>query len=236
MSAPASPSFFHRMFADNTNPSSVASRLRRRRFEVFRCLVRQLPPPVTVLDVGGTVRFWKMLPDEALRGLTVTLLNRVPLSDPLPGGFGSVLGDARDLSQFEDHAFDVVFSNSVIEHVGGPQDQIQMAQEVRRVGRLYYVQTPNRRFPIEPHFQFPLFQYLPESAQVALLRRLSLGWYDRISHSDEAKAVARSIRLLSKREFRALFPDGIVFTEWFMGLPKSFVAIRRLHAEHPRRA
>jgi len=180
------------------------------------------------------VRFWRTVPDEARRDLEVTLLNHAPASEPLPAGFRSLLGDARDLSRFADNAFDAVFSNSVIEHVGGPSDQLQMAHEVRRVGRLYYVQTPNRGFPIEPHFQFPIFQYLPESVQVALLQRFPLGWYDRISDAAEARTIARSIRLLSKRELQALFPDGAVWTEWFMGLPKSFVVTRQLQTEHRR--
>ncbi len=215
---------FHDRFADNTNPDSVASRLRRRRFKLFRALVEPLQAPIRVLDVGGTAGFWRMVPAEWKSDLRITLLN-LTLPDDVPEGYESVAGDARDLSGFEDASFDVVFSNSVIEHVGTAEDQASMAREIRRVGRHHYVQTPNRRFPIEPHFQFPLFQYLPVAWRVALVRRYELGWYDRLPDPADATELVRSIRLLSKREFAGLFPDSTIVTERFLGLPKSFIAI-----------
>jgi hypothetical protein len=36
-----------------------------------------------------------------------------------------------------------------------------------------------------------------------------------------------SIQLLDRRQMRALFPDGAVTTERYLGLPKSLIAIRR---------
>ncbi|MGH7860878.1 MAG: methyltransferase domain-containing protein [Candidatus Dormibacteraceae bacterium] len=75
--------------------------------------------------------------------------------------FQSVIGDARDLAQFQAQAFDVAFSNSVIEHVGGADDQRRMASEAMRVASHYFVQTPKHYFPIEPHFLVPGFQFMP---------------------------------------------------------------------------
>ena len=71
------------------------------------------------------------------------------------------VGDAVDMPGISDGAFDVVFSNSVIEHVETYENQRRMAAEIRRVGRRYFVQTPNRHFPLEPHFLVPGFQLLP---------------------------------------------------------------------------
>lgn len=215
---------FHRRFADNSDPSSVASRLRRRRFEIFRNLIRDLDPPVRVLDVGGTAGYWRMLPAEWREGLDITLLNVRKPHEP-DDEFDYREGDARDLRELSENAFDVTFSNSVIEHVGDFGDQMKMAREVQRVGRRHYVQTPNRRFPIEPHFQFPLFQYLPEKLRAGLMRRYRLGWYAPIPDPDAALAHVRSITLLSKREFQRLFPNSIIVTERYFGLAKSFVAI-----------
>jgi hypothetical protein len=217
---------FHRIFADNTNPRSVASRLRRKRYRIFQRLIEDLPRPVTVLDVGGTPTYWSMVPAEAKEGLQITLLNVEQM--PPPGdGLRSVAGDARDLSQFGDRSFDVVFSNSVIEHVGNHGDQRSMAREVRRVGRRYHVQTPNRYFPIEPHFQFPMFQFLPTSVRAQLASRYALGWYSRLDNIEEAYDLVSSIRLLSRRELRGLFPEASIVTERFAGLAKSFVAVSR---------
>ena len=67
------------------------------------------------------------------------------------------------------------FSNSVIEHVP-PQLQSKFAEEVARVATRYFVQTPNRYFPIEPHYQLPLFQFLPKGIRKALNKRFALGW------------------------------------------------------------
>lgn len=77
-------------------------------------------------------------------GAKVTLLNVMPQA-----GIDAVLGDARDLSRYGDGEFDVVFSNSCIGHVGGFEDQLRMAREIRRVGRRYFVQTPNHGLPID---------------------------------------------------------------------------------------
>jgi hypothetical protein len=134
----------------------------------------------------------------------------------------SIVGTATDMSQFTDRQFDVVFSNSVIEHVGGIAEQRSMADEIRRIGRRYYVQTPNRYFPMEPHFLFPFFAVLPVGVRAFLLRHLALGWYSRVEDREESYVLARSIRLLTSRELRALFPDGQLVREYFLGMTKSF--------------
>ena len=82
--------------------------------------------------------------------------------------FKSIIGDARNMKMFRDKKFDLVFSNSVIEHVGDYFQQQRMAEEIYRVGNCYFVQTPNRYFPIEPHFLFPFFNFLPMKIKVFL--------------------------------------------------------------------
>ena len=123
-----------------------------------------------------------------------------------------------------DRAFDVVFSNSVIEHVGGPNEQRRMAEEIRRVGKRYFVQTPNRNFPIEPHFLFPFYQFLPNTLQVWLLRSFDLGWFRRTPDPARARRAISGIRLLGYREVSRLFPEAEIYEEKFLGLTKSFVA------------
>ncbi len=98
-----------------------------------------------------------------------------------------------------------------------------MAEEVRRVVLSYFVQTPNRFFPMEPHFYFPLFQFFPVSARVSLVRHLNLGRRGKIRDRQEALARVTHIRLLTAGEMRSLFPGGTLFRERFMGVTKSLV-------------
>ncbi len=137
--------------ADNREQTSLASSLRRKRFGFFVSLLERLEKPVRILDVGGTQRFWEVMAFTAGDGIEITLLNLTlePVNNP---NFTSVIGDALSMSQIADQYFDVVFSNSIIEHVGEYEDQRRMAEEIKRVGKRYFVQTPNRYFPLEPHF------------------------------------------------------------------------------------
>ena len=138
--------------------------------------------------------------------------------------FVSTVGDARAMPQYSRGSFDVVFSNSVIEHVGSYADQGKMAGEVTRVGRHYWVQTPNKRFPLEPHFLFPFFQYLPLGVRAQMVHRFDVGWYKRIPDLAVARAEVESIRLLTRKRFAALFPEATIHSEKLGGLTKSFVA------------
>lgn len=216
-----------RRLADSAREDSVATRLRRKRFELLRRMIEGFPDPVRILDVGGRLGYWKMMTaDGALgRQVHVTLLN-VEASPVEEAGFTAVAGDGRSMPQFADGEFDIVFSNSTIEHVGSFEDQRRMADEVRRIGKAYYVQTPNRYFPVEPHFLFPFFQFLPVRVRVWLVQHFALGWYPRLRDGETAWREVDSIQLLGRDAFQSLFPDATVHEERFWGLVKSFVAIR----------
>ena len=214
--------YFARVF-DNRRSDSLATQLRQRRFALFRSLLEQLPAPRRILDVGGTPLFWERMGYLDAPDLSVVLLN---LSvEPTPRAhFVSLAGDARAMTMFGDGEFDMVFSNSVIEHMGSLAGQQRMASEVQRVGRHFFVQTPNRAFPLEPHFLFPWFQYLPRRLQIALVQRFKLGWYERRPRREDATALVDEHRLLSASELRALFPRATIYRERVAGLTKSFVA------------
>jgi hypothetical protein len=210
--------------ADHRHPTSLAARLRARRFAFFRRLLSCVPRPVTILDVGGTsAAFWKTLV-YADDGVKVVLLNvRREAIDDDPR-FDSLIGDARDLSAFGNGSIDVVFSNSVIEHVGDFDDQRKMATEVRRVAKRYFVQTPNVLFPIEPHFLVPGFQFMPLELRAFLLTQSRLGWVPRERDRRLAREIVGSVRLLTAGEMRTLFPEAAVYRERFLGMTKSIVA------------
>jgi hypothetical protein len=208
--------------ADQRNDASWAARLRRRRFALFRELLATLPRPISICDVGGTTEFWRgvSLADEDDVAVTVVNLEQQPSAGER---IRTLVGDARALP-FDARSFDVVYSNSVIEHVGTFADQRRMAQEVRRVAPRYFVQTPSYFFPIEPHFLVPGFQFLPLDLRAALLMRRRLGWVARAESIERAREEVLSVRLLRRSQVRALFPDARIYCEKLFGLTKSYVA------------
>jgi hypothetical protein len=209
--------------ADSGRDASLATACRRSRFALFLGLLSGVPRPVRILDVGGTEGFWAMMGAADLPGVEVLLLN-LRAAPPTRPAFRSLAGDARNMAGLADRSFDVVFSNSVLEHVGTFDDQKRAAAEMRRVGRRYFIQTPNRYFPLEPHFLFPFFQFLPMRWRVALLTRRSLGWVAREPDPAAARRRIAGIRLLTGRELRELFPEAALRRERFCGLTKSFIA------------
>lgn len=203
----------------------LAERLRRRRFRLVTSLMSRVPRPLTVLDVGGTEFFWQQVGFTADHDVRIVLLNlsKEPVTRP---NFRSVVGDATNMPEFRDSEFDVVFSNSVIEHVGGYDKQRQMADEVKRVGKRYCIQTPNRHFPIEPHFLIPFLQFYPMWLQVLLTRHIDIGSFGRFPDSRAAEGYLRTLRLMTASELRALFPGARIHGEKVCGLTKSFVVYR----------
>ena len=209
--------------ADNSSGTSLATRMRRARFALFLSLLRKIDGPVSILDIGGTQEFWNLMTEGENIDARITLLN-IDHQQVTSAMFTSAVGDARRMPEFADKSFDVVFSNSVIEHVGSYEDQKMMAAEVMRVGRRYFVQTPNKRFPLEPHFLFPYFQYLPMSVRAQLVHRFDIGWYKRMPSLEKAREEVQSIQLLTRKKFEALFPGAVIYLEKMAGLTKSFVA------------
>ena len=197
-------------------PASIAIGFRRKRFAFFKSLIASLPRPLHVLDVGGTQVFWEtmgFIQDD----IHFTILNTEPIEATFPN-VTNIVGDARDMRELKDKQFEVVFSNAVIEHVGNFQQQRQMAEEVQRVGKRYIVQTPNRYFPIEPHVLIPFFQFFPLKLKVFTATH-SPNWGWKASHIEELS----TIRLMSEKELRSVFPGAHIFKEDFLGLTKSFI-------------
>ena len=208
--------------ADNRNVKSLAARLRQKRFIFFLSLLSNINYPINILDVGGVEQFWQVMGYNNMENVQITLLN---IDRALVSGanFKSVQGDALDM-KFPDESFDVVFSNSVIEHVGDMENQHQVVKEINRVAKRYFVQTPNKNFFIEPHFFFPFFQFLPIKLRIWLVMNFNLGWFNREVSPVKARELVESITLLTKKEFLALFPESKLYEEKIFGMTKSFIA------------
>jgi hypothetical protein len=176
-----------------------------------------------ILDVGGYAAFW------ACSGIAsdITLLNIHPVPDDgLPSNMHPVLGDGTALT-YEDKSFSIVFSNSVIEHLGSFENQQRFAKECIRVGHGLWIQTPCKSFPIEPHFLSPFIHFFPKGWQRRMLRNFTVwGWLTRPSDR-QIENVLAEIRLLTLAEMKCLFPDCEIKKEKFLGLTKSLIVVRK---------
>lgn len=214
------------------DPNSLASRFRRARARHVVALIESIAARgqgCRILDLGGRALYWTSLFDRDFlerSGAKITLVNVEPLESDGDPMFVESPGDATALPQYADNAFDLVHSNSVIEHVGDWGQMEAFASETRRLAPSYYVQTPNHGFPIEPHFSAPFFHWRSEQARArALMARLH-GFCERAKDMGEAMRMVQHARLLDRRQFRFLFPDAAYPDERVLGLTKSLIAIR----------
>ena len=186
---------------------AISLRSRRRKLALFLETIRPTPD-TTVLDVGadelvfgeegssgcGTLNFFEEHYPWPER---ITALGLHP-GDRFRARYPAVTyvqGDALNLP-FGDGAFDVVFSNAVIEHVGRRDAQRRFVEEALRVGRRAFVTTPNRWFPVEVHTRLPLVHWLPD--------RLAHPVYD-----IARKSWAKDNHLLGVGDLQELFPPGV---------------------------
>jgi hypothetical protein len=185
----------------------------------------QPAPETRVIDVGGNPSIWAALPPETRPH--ITYLNMPRAAEPGDDRQHLVFGDGCQLP-FRDSSFDIAFSNSVIEHVGGPEAQARFASEIRRVARTYWVQTPNRRFPVEQHLLTPFLHWLPRSWQRSLVPRVTVwGLITKASPAERGfyfEHYLNDIRLLTAQELKCLFPESRLIREKALGWTKSLIA------------
>jgi len=182
-----------------------------------------ITPQTRVLDIGGTFYNWSLAPVTP----RLTILNLPRAREE--GSAEWVSGDGC-LLPFRDGAFDVVFSNSVIEHLATWERQRQFASEVMRVGKRYFVQTPNKWFPVETHLLTPFVHYLPKKWQSPIVRRWTV-WGMVTGITGERKRFyiehyLADIRLLNGTEMEELFPGARLVRERVLGWTKSLALER----------
>jgi hypothetical protein len=199
---------------------------RTKRMNQF-CEIFAINDQTRVIDVGGYEMNWQLAKTKPK-----VLLVNLEAGEWERGRFSGMQGDGRHLV-FGDDSFDIAYSNSVIEHVGGWEDQVAFANEIRRVAPEYYVQTPNRRFFFEPHLIAPFVHYLPRRFQGSLARYFTVWGLVTKPSRDQVDGFLDSIRLLNKTELQMLFPDARIIEEKFLGLVKSIIAVRAKQGRNP---
>ena len=205
--------------AGSTDSFSGPARARR-----WARLVTEFPDidQMRVLDLGGTPASWKMAP---VKPAAVTTVNMSALtSDDFD--VRSIQGDACHLpSSLRSERFDLVYSNSLIEHVGGHAPRQQLADTIHAMADRHWIQTPYRYFPIEPHWLFPGIQWLPYKARIAVSLRWNRGPVQTHTRA-QAEQQVNEIDLIGIEQMRMYFFESEIWYERFAGLVKSLVAIK----------
>jgi hypothetical protein len=202
--------------------SPLFRRKRLRRFIDIMAPTRE----TRILDVGGYPWFWTSCGLSLESKFTILNPDVSPAAEKYRSAqFELVVGDGTCLD-YADGEFDIVFSNSVIEHLGTETRQIAFANEMARVGKRYWIQTPAKEFLIEPHLIAPVIHWLPKTLQRRLVRRGTVWGWLKDPSEDEIENMLGELRLLRRAEFERLFPSAKFITERLCLWPKSYVAYK----------
>jgi Methyltransferase domain len=178
---------------------------------------------VRVLDVGGNQFNWQFV-DHHCSVVVVNLEKPKEWDDQLID-FTFEQGDGTKL-KYASRSFDIVYSNSVIEHLGTWENQIAFAEECSRVGKGVWVQTPAKSFLVEPHLITPFIHWLPTKWQPRLMRNFTVWGIITRPTQQFIKGFLQERRLLTYGEMKILFPDCRILKERFFGMTKSYIAFR----------
>lgn len=207
---------------------------RARRLKLFNEFMKTITGPIRLVDLGGTVNFWKSWGLAKQPLLNVTLVNnheqdKQYSNDPISlPNIRRLDADVLTLTAADFANFDVIFSNSLIEHLPGRELQRQLAQAIVDSGRPYFLQTPNKRSPLDPHFPrpyVPFFATYPRSVQARLLTWFKLGSSSVAPSYDAALARLHNYYPLTTRDVRQLFPKARIVIERPLGFPMSIIAM-----------
>jgi hypothetical protein len=198
----------------------------RRRARRWSWLVDTFPDleQMSVVDLGGYPDTWTR---AAVHPKHVHVVNIEALSSDVPDWVETDVADACALPErIASREYDLVFSNSVLEHVGGHERRMRFAEAVHRMAPAHWVQTPYRYFPIEPHWIAPGMQFLPVRGRASLARWWPLA---KVRASDLRGALDGVLwtELVDRTQMRYYFPDSDIRSERLAGLTKSLIAVKK---------
>lgn len=212
---------------------------REKRAEIFRRQF-QFDGETRILDVGSengaNINFVLHGANVKPENVFIADIDQIAIESGKKNfGFQPILLDESGKLPFDDNFFEIVYCSSVIEHVTVGKDEIweltdgkqfrelalakqkTFAEEIRRVGKKYFVQTPNRNFIIESHSWLPFVGSFPRSLFVKVIKFSNRFWI---------KKTIPDYNLLDKKELKKLFPDSEILSEKKFGMIKSIIAIK----------
>jgi hypothetical protein len=206
-------------FIDPGRAGSFAYQIRQRRIGEFK---RRFPnlADMRVLDLGGYADTWRI---PGMRALSVTLANIDDAAEHPDEPWMEMINADACAGGFD--KYDLVYSNSLMEHLGGHARRQEFSEVVRESASSWWIQTPYRYFPVEPHWLFPCFQFLPFRARVMVCQHWDTLKTPAVKDVAEAAESVASVELISATEMRTYFPTSEIWFERIAGLPKSLVAI-----------
>jgi len=193
-------------------------------------------PKMKILDLGGYDGVFMDKISTVCNDLDITIsdIDKNALEIAKSKGYKTIHMDGSVIFPFADNEFDLIFCNSVIEHVTIPKTDVWMkqknkkfesdsfkfqslfAKEIRRCAKHYFVQTPHKYFIIESHTWFPFVGYFSHNSIICIVSVLNKFW---IKKSDP------DWYLLSGKQMKELFPNAQIFTTKKIGFPKEIIAI-----------
>jgi len=193
---------------------SLQQASRQKKFETFMRYFQPRPDDLVMDLGGGNGRYLRSVYPYPERLILVDLK-----CGTSPGWQqkGLIRGDGLALP-FKDGSVDIIWCNAVIEHVGGRRAQQRLADEIRRVGKGYFVATPWRGFPLELHFKVPFYQFVPKVVQRFLSRHMAIGWYP--------KGKWEYINTLWQHQLQRLFPEARVIRQRVTVWPETLIAFK----------
>ena len=182
---------------------------------------------VYIADFGGSEAYWKDFMSYIIKYNVIIFIFNKTFKATKSNRFQMLAHDCCERSSFHSRFFDIVHSNSVIEHVGGKRRKRSFAREIKRSGKSYFIQTPNKNFIIEPHFMMPFFNLIPLNIKVFLLNHFNIGYFKKTKCTEKSKKIINEIKLLSYKDIEGFFYGTHIHKEKILGLTKSFIAIKK---------
>jgi hypothetical protein len=187
-----------------------------------------------ILDLGGTDYYWNLQQDLLKKfgnkiHIYMVNIEENQIVKGLSSRYTTMFGDITRAETYAKVDFDLIHSNSAIEHVGGWKLVKLMADCIKATGRPYFLQTPNYWFPLEPHFRFVGWQWLPESWRASLLLSKSRGFFAKADDYEEAMMHVEGVKLLTSRQLQVLFPGARIQAERLGPFIKSLMVINDMN-------